>query len=105
MLLLAIILVTISALAHSSWNLICKAKAPSSAFFFLLTVVSVLLTGIPLLIFYPDTLKHISPVLWGIFVLTGFLQAGYYIFLAKAYSISEISVTYPLTRSIPVLLR
>ena len=36
MALFAILLIVVSAVAHASWNLICKAKAPSVAFFWLL---------------------------------------------------------------------
>lgn len=102
--LLAILLVSASAFTHASWNLLAKSKAPSAAFFLLLTVISVAATGALVLIFFPGTFAAIPADLWLLFLLTGFFQALYYICLANAYRLSEISVAYPLARSIPVLL-
>ncbi len=101
---IAILLITISAFTHASWNFICKAKAPSAAFFLILTDVSILLGGIPMLIVCPEMIRLASPTVWLTLLLTGFFQTVYFVALANAYRLSEISVAYPLARSIPVLL-
>lgn len=101
---LAILLITLSAFTHASWNLICKAKAPSGAFFLILTDVSVILGMIPVLIVCPEYIVKAPAGVWWALLATGFFQAVYFVSLANAYRLSEISVAYPLARSIPVLL-
>ncbi len=103
--LLAILLVAASAFTHASWNLICKAKTPSGAFFLLLTVFSLLLTGT--FFIGGGMFRYFSvmpPGFWKIILLTGFFQAVYNVTLANAYRRCEISVAYPLARSLPVVM-
>ena len=76
---LAILLITISAFTHASWNLICKAKAPSGAFFLILTDVSVVLGMIPLLIFCPEYIVKTPAGVWLALLATGFFQAVYFL--------------------------
>lgn len=102
--LLAILLVGASAFTHASWNLIAKSRTPSAAFFLLLTVASVILSGGLVLILFPSAFSAIPGKLWLLFLLTGVFQAFYYTCLANSYRLSEISVAYPLARAIPVLL-
>lgn len=105
MALFAILLILVSAVAHASWNLICKAKAPSVIFFWQLTMFT-LLVGAPF--FFNDGYMTALTVLplpfWILMVITGVLQTGYYIGLANAYRLGEVSIAYPLARSIPLLL-
>ena len=100
----AILLVVISAVAHASWNLICKAKAPSAAFFWLLTLFT-LIPGAPVFFTqYTDALSALPLSFWLLMLATGLFQTGYYIGLANAYRLGEVSIAYPLARSIPLLL-
>ncbi len=103
--LLAILLVGASAFTHASWNLICKARTPSGAFFLLLTIFSLLSSGI---VFFccglADNLFRMPARFWQIMLLTGLFQAAYNVLLAHAYRRCEISVAYPLARSLPVVM-
>lgn len=103
--LFAILLIVVSAVAHASWNLICKAKAPSVAFFWLLTVITLIL-GAPCFFKsgYMTAMASLPLLFWILMAITGLFQTGYYIGLANAYRLGEVSIAYPLARSIPLLL-
>ena len=47
--------------------------------------------------------KLIPPVVWGMILITGLVQAVYYIFLAAAYRSGDLSHIYPMARSLPVV--
>ena len=51
-----------------------------------------------------DVFGKLPGIFWLIVILTGFFQTVYYITLARAYLLSEVSVAYPMARSIPVIL-
>ena len=102
--LLAILLVGASAFTHATWTLIAKARAPSAAFFLLLTLIGEILLAIPVLILYPSETVVMIRSMWGLLAMTGAAQALYYICLAGAYQRAEVSVAYPLARSVPVMI-
>lgn len=103
MTLTAAILLIISALTHAGWNLFSKKDQPSTASFLLANLFGTLLT-IPLLIYGRHDITELILPLWPILLLTGFFQALYFLGLASAYKAGELSVAYPLARSIPSLL-
>ncbi len=96
-------LVLVSCFMHAGWNLACKVKTPSAAFFSLSTASSVVMM-IPLYLYFIPRLGGVPPVIWGFLLATGFFQAFYYISLANAYRLNDISLAYPVTRALPVLL-
>ena len=98
----AILLVT-SALAHAGWNLFSKKDHPSTASFLLANVFGTFLV-LPLLIVGRDQVFEIIRQLWPLLLLTGFFQALYFFGLAWAYKRGELSVAYPLARSLPALM-
>ena len=100
---LAISLIAISALLHAGWNLICKSCHPSAAFFLISTGASVLVS-LPVTFYYLPVLSRLPYTVWIFLILTGIVQALYYTSLGNAYRLSEISIAYPLAKSIPVLL-
>jgi drug/metabolite transporter (DMT)-like permease len=100
---IAIILVLASCVTHAGWNLVSKSKTPSAAFFALSTSSSVLVMT-PLYLFSLPYLSRISPVVWGLLVVTGFFQALYFISLGNSYRLNDISLAYPISRSLPVLM-
>jgi drug/metabolite transporter (DMT)-like permease len=103
MTLLALLLVTLSAFIHAFWNFITKRQNPSAAFFLMTSLVSVLIF-FPLLLIYRQGLSLIPPIVWGLIAATGIAQAFYYIALAAAYRNGDLSLAYPLARSLPVVL-
>lgn len=103
MTLTAAILLVISALTHAGWNLFSKKDQPSNASFLLANLFGVFLI-IPLLIFGKHHIVEMIQRLWPFFVVTGFCQSLYFSGLAYAYKSGELSVAYPLARSLPTLL-
>ncbi|MCG6930173.1 MAG: hypothetical protein LJE64_06405 [Desulfofustis sp.] len=98
----AILLIT-SALTHAGWNCFSKTDYPSTASFLLANIFGTLLV-LPLLIYGRDQVIDIVFRLWPLLLLTGFFQALYFSGLAYAYRRGELSVAYPLARSLPALM-
>ena len=99
----AIILILLSTLLHAGWNLIAKSGKPSPLFFLILTltVTPILL---PFLIIDIYGVMNLPIRFWYLLVATGFFQALYYTGLAMAYKTGDMSLIYPLIRSLPVLI-
>lgn len=103
MTLTAAILLILSALAHAWWNLFSKKDHPSIASFLLANIFGTLLV-VPLMISGRDQVLEMIRQLWPLLLLTGFFQALYFSGLAYAYKKGELSVAYPLARSLPALM-
>jgi drug/metabolite transporter (DMT)-like permease len=99
----AFALVIVSAFAHALWNYISKRQNPSTAFFWMASLASSIVL-LPLLFIFHAGLTAIPLPVWGLIVVTGAAQGLYYIFLAGAYRSGELSLGYPLARSLPVML-
>ena len=99
----AILLLVPAALLHALWNTLGKRQRPSTALFLLANVFAALLMS-PLLWWHWDKLPDIPVQVWELALLTGFFNGGYYVALARAYRAGDLSIAYPLIRSIPALL-
>ncbi len=99
----AIVLIVISAFAHAGWNLFSKRRRPSAAFF-LVTAGTAALCSAPFLVYYRQVLPGIPARFWLLLAVTGVFQTLYFIGLAGAYRAGDMSIAYPLARSVPVLL-
>ena len=98
----AITLITISVIAHAGWNLVSK-RQPSVAFFLVAMTTSALVLA-PLT-FYNRTLwAWTPPAAWAMVALTGLFQAIYFAGVTGAYRHGDMSLAYPMLRSLPVLL-
>lgn len=99
----AILLIFTSSFVHVGWNLLSKREHPTAAF---LWAASLLGTAalLPLCLIYRSAMAAFSPAVWGLLVATGLCQAVYYAALAGAYRQGDMSVAYPLARSMPVIL-
>lgn len=98
----AIILIFISALIHAGWNLITKRSHPSAAFFLIANALGAWIF-FPWVIKYPDIISNMPGRVWILLVLTGFFLALYCIALAAAYRHGDLSISYPIARSLPVI--
>jgi drug/metabolite transporter (DMT)-like permease len=99
----AILLIVLSVVMHVGWNAVTKRQNPSAAFFLLATACGTLLLA-PGLILYAERIPLIPAPVWWTLLATGFCQALYMIGLAAAYRAGDMSVAYPLARSIPPIL-
>ena len=99
----AAVLITLSAFMHALWNFISKRRNPSLAFFFV-NAVMVSIVVSPVLVFHRQTLLILPLSFWGGVLATGLAQMVYFVGLAGAYRNGDISLAYPLARSLPVLM-
>lgn len=99
----AFILIFISIFMHVGWNVLSKANRPSAAFYFLLNLVSAVFLML-FLPFYGVDWRLPDTSFWlAVLASVGF-ETLYSIGLFMAYRKADVSVAYPLMRSIPVLL-
>jgi len=101
--LLCIALIALSACTHAAWNLICKSRHPSAAFF-LISTSSSIIAMTPIFFYFFPMMAHIPGTVWILLLATGIVQALYYTSLGNAYRLSDISIAYPVARALPVLL-
>ena len=73
-------------------------------FKFLLANLFGVLLFVPFLISGRYQVYEIVVQFWPFLLLTGFFQALYFLGLAYAYKTGELSIAYPLARSVPALL-
>ncbi|MGB5745566.1 MAG: EamA family transporter [Desulfobacterales bacterium] len=99
----AAILLIISAFTHAGWNFISKKEHPTQAFYLVANTIGVICIS-PFLFYYRGSIQFIPSSVWAIVVLSGFFLAAYLEALAGAYRAGDISIAYPLARSLPVIL-
>ena len=97
-----IILIAFSALMHAGWNLICKSRYPSAAFFLVSTAASII-AMLPFTIYHIPLISRLPVNVWILVTFSAAVQAVYYTSLGNAYRLNEISVAYPLAKAMPVL--
>ena len=100
---IAIVLLIISAFTHAGWNFISKKEHPTPAFYLVANIIGVICI-LPILFYYTHFLHFVPASVWLIVVISGFFLASYMGALAGAYRAGDISIAYPLTRSLPVIL-
>ncbi|MFT5706788.1 MAG: putative membrane protein [Oceanospirillaceae bacterium] len=88
---------------HALWNSIGKRSATSIAFYAWATMAGTILFS-PLMINNWDKIINLPARFWGLLVISGGFQTLYFTGLAKAYKSAELSLVYPLARSLPVLI-
>ena len=99
----AILLIILSAVLHATWNFISKKYSPTAAFL-LCAIIFGTFPVYPLSWYYWRELIAILPGVWKLALLTGLFQALYFCSLAGAYRNGDISLSYPLVRSLPLLM-
>ena len=98
----AILLVFLSALCHSAWNLLAKSSGGPIAFMRQALRFSALCYAPLFLIFL--FLVDYSPLYLACIAGSG-LAVGLFLFcLSKAYQYGQVSVAYPIARSFPILV-
>ena len=100
---IAAVLLIISAFTHAGWNFISKKEYPTQAFYLVANTIGVICV-LPVLFYYASFIHFVPTSVWIIVVMSGFFLAAYMGALAGAYRAGDISIAYPLTRSLPVIL-
>lgn len=99
----AFLLVFVSVFMHAAWNFLGKKESPSSAFFMLAAVAGVFFC-LPFALFCGIDLREIPSEFWLFLLVSMMFNVLYYFSLANGYRRGDISLVYPLGRSLPVLL-
>lgn len=99
----ALLLIIVAAIAHALWNFLGKREKPSSALFLIATLMGGVLM-LPVVFWFHDRFTLIPANVVVMIVVTGLFQAMYFGALAAAYSHGDMSLAYPLARSVPTLL-
>ncbi len=94
-------MVCLSALSHAGWNALGKRAAADATFFLLASLAALPLA--PLLWWWMPPLGQWPESLGWILLATGLCQAVYLSALGGAYRAGDMSVAYPLLRSLPVI--
>jgi drug/metabolite transporter (DMT)-like permease len=102
MTLTAAILLLISAVTHAGWNYISKKEHPTASFYFVANTIGVICV-FPILLYYGNQILLIPKSVWIFIAMSGFFLAAYMTALAGAYRAGDISIAYPLARSLPVI--
>ena len=98
----AAILLIISAFTHAGWNFISKKEHPTQTFYLVANTIGVICI-LPFLFYYSGFIPIVPSSVWIIVALSGFFLAAYLEALAGAYRAGDISIAYPLARSLPVI--
>ena len=96
------ILLFLSALTHAGWNVLSKKDHPTLAFYMVANTIGVLCI-LPLFFFYWRQLSLVPSTVWHYVNVSGFCLAAYMAALAGAYRSGDISIAYPIARSLPVV--
>jgi drug/metabolite transporter (DMT)-like permease len=99
----AAILLVLSAFTHAGWNFISKKDHPSLAYYFVSNTIGVLCL-LPIWMSYSDRVAQVRVFVWDCLVCSGFFLAAYMAALAGAYRAGDMSIAYPLARSLPAIL-
>ena len=98
----AAILLIISAVTHAGWNYISKKEHPTASFYLVANTMGVICV-LPILLFYGSQILLVPRSVWIFITLSGFFLATYMAILAGAYRAGDMSIAYPLARSLPVI--
>lgn len=99
---LALLLVVASAISHACWNVMAKGGSDKEAFMWWMSFTS-LFTVLP--VFYVLLTDWRLPLAAVPYLLvSGLVEALYFLSLGRAYELGDLSVVYPLARSSPLFL-
>jgi drug/metabolite transporter (DMT)-like permease len=95
-------LVLLSALAHSTWNLLLKRSGNKEVFvWWLLVTASVILAPLGAVLFW---FNPIPPPGWWLALATVVLHTFYFLLLGRGYARGDLSLVYPIARGVGPML-
>ncbi len=99
---LALALVLLSAVAHSTWNLLLKRSAEKELFvWWLLATSSILMVPLGVVLFWLHPFSHPG---WAFVLATSALHILYFLLLGRSYSEGDLSLVYPIARGVGPML-
>ncbi len=100
---LAILLVLVSAVMHMAWNMLLKQCTDRLVSIWLFLLVGVIVF-LPLGLVFGDTTADMTAFQFGMFALSGFLKAIYFVLLGYLYETGDFSKAYPIARAAHVFV-
>lgn len=97
------LLLLLSAITHAGWNFLSKKDHPTLAYYLVANTIGALLI-LPFLVLYASKVFLIQGRVWQCVNISGFCLAAYMAALAKAYRSGDISIAYPIARSLPAVV-
>jgi drug/metabolite transporter (DMT)-like permease len=102
---LAIVLVLVAAVLHAGWNVLLKTSGDTlSTAVRLQAIGTAVLLPIGIVAWLRIGAPAVPPAAIGLAVVSGFLEAAYFVLLASAYRRGPLSLVYPLARGSAPLL-
>jgi drug/metabolite transporter (DMT)-like permease len=102
---LAIVLVLVAAVLHAGWNVLLKTSGDTlSTAVRLQAIGTAVLLPIGIVAWFSIGAPAVPPAAIGLAVVSGFLEAAYFVLLASAYRRGPLSLVYPLARGSAPLL-
>lgn len=94
-------LILLAAVFHATWNILAKSSKHNETLLWLQMIISTIVLTPFVFLFY-----GLPPAAaWPTLLASGVLQALYYLFLSRCYSIGNLSIVYPFVRgSAPVFV-
>lgn len=95
---LALLLVLTAALVHATWNYFLKKANTTRPFWWLVYIITAIITVPALFLYDPDSLKNITPIGWLVIALSAPIHVIYGQVLQIGYKKSDYSIVYPTAR-------
>ena len=100
---LGISLLLLSAVLHAVWNFLAKrAKTHSKEFFLFANTIGIALC-LPVLFFTPFQSLYLPHDIFLYLIFSGLFESFYFTTLAKCYKHGDLSITYPIARTFPII--
>ncbi len=94
----ALTLVLTAALVHATWNYFLKKANATSPFWWLVYIITAVITVPALFIYDPQALSNITPIGWLVIALSAPIHVIYGQVLQIGYKKSDYSIVYPTAR-------
>ena len=94
----ALTLVLTAALVHATWNYFLKKANATRPFWWLVYIITVVITVPALFIYDPQALSNITPIGWLVIALSAPIHVIYGQVLQIGYKKSDYSIVYPTAR-------
>jgi drug/metabolite transporter (DMT)-like permease len=90
----AILLLVLAAFMHAGWNLLSRSSRDKQAFLWLAEVTVLIVFLLPVVYLY----RPVAVEGWACVALSGLFESIYFVLLAKAYELGDLSLVYPVAR-------
>ena len=99
----AIILILFSTLLHAAWNMYSRKYSATSSSF-AIGGISVCILLLPCYLYFVDLMPNVKYENFVLIALSSLFQASYFYGVVNAYKYGNLSLAYPLLRSIPIIM-